>query len=263
MNFNNVITILFAFATLSFGALLGAVRSKIFAAKGRNSYHYFLYGFSVFIFVASIISFLWFYHDFTNPPWFGLIVLLLSIFCSVAVFWFTKKFLVAKNIFKTDALDPIINDFTDIADRTEIKLLCGDLNFFGNAPIDMDKNSQYTHLRGLDFRKVLILCEEPNDATKKIRYGKILLEFPSYEVRFYHPENADLGVRGRIIYVHGAPKLLMYTKVRSGEYQALETNMANTDGALYTNIWKLAWSLAYKPTAEQINNFKELFQPGR
>lgn len=80
------------------------------------------------------------------------------------------------------------------------------------------------------------------------------------ELRFYEPENADLKVRGRIIQVQGVTKLLMYTKIRSGIYQSLETDTANSNGALYNNIWELAWALALKPMQQELDSYKLLFK---
>jgi hypothetical protein len=54
---------------------------------------------------------------------------------------------------------------------------------------------------------------------------------------------AESRVRGRIIKVDGVNKLLVFIKIRPGIYQAVETDTGNTSGALYNNIWDLAWSL--------------------
>src|SRR5690606_18030227 len=124
-------------------------------------------------------------------------------------------------------LDPIVNKWTSNADNSEIKLFGGDLSFFGQGPNNMDVNAQYTHLRSLGFNHILILCEDPNDNIKRIRYGKILSDMPTAKLKFYNPDKADMRVRGRIIKVHGVNKLLVYTKVQSGVYQAIETDMAN------------------------------------
>ena len=187
---------------------------------------------------------------------FGLSLLLIS---SICLFIFTKKFLDKKSIYRTSELDPIINNFTDLSDHNEMKLFGGDLNFFGNVPSEMDQNDQYNHLKSLCFRKLLILCEEPANNLTKIRYGKILQEMNGVELRFYNPDEADLQIRGRLKTLQGAERLLIYSKVDSGLYQTIETDTANSNGALYSNIWRLIWLLAKKPTTKQIEEFLRLF----
>ncbi len=165
-----------------------------------------------------------------------------------------------KDTYNTPQLDPIVNDFTSSADTSEIKLFGGDLNFLGNSPNEIDKNAQYSHLRSMTFRRVLILCEEPVSLIQMIRYGKILDEVNGSELRFYNPERADLRVRGRIIKVNGSDKLLMYNRIKSGVYKAIETDTANSNGALYGNIWELTWSLASQPTEDTKKRYISLFK---
>jgi len=157
-------------------------------------------------------------------------------------------------------LDPIINRFTTIADRTEIRLFGGDLNFFGNSEVQMNNNAQYTALRGSTFARISILCEEPQNADTRTRYGKILNELPGIELRFYNPEEADLLIRGRLKKVNGVDKLLIYNKLDTGRYQLILTDTANSSGALYNNIWNLVWSLANRLSVDQRN---ELLAPFR
>jgi len=259
MDFNHITTILLSGASISLGAFFGALRSKIFASRNKTKLHYSFYGFSILLFVTSIIFLCKYWNDFFSPNWFGIIVLFIAILSSLALFFLTKKFLVIKDTFHTSELDPIINKFTESADRDEIKLFGGDLNFFGNTPADIDRHPQYSSLRAHQFRRILILCEEPNDNSKKIRYGKILHDMPQTELRFYEPQKADLKVRGRIIKINGSIKLLMYNRIESKVYQALETDTANSNGALYSNIWELIWSLAIVPTAEQRQEYRNLY----
>lgn len=82
---------------------------------------------------------------------------------------------------------------------------------------------------------------------------------PTTDLRFYKPDRADLKVRGRIIQLQGVDKLLMYSRIESGIYQAIETDTSNSNGALYNNIWQLIWSLADKPTQAQLDLYKGLF----
>lgn len=257
MDFTHIISILLAAASIGAGAFFGALRSKLLASKTENKLHIAFYIFSILTFVTVVLVLIICWNDFVNPKanWYAFIVSFLALLFSAALFLFTKKYLIVKSIYEVKELDPIINGFTSMADKNEIKLFGGDLNFFGNAPNEMDINKQYTHLKSLNFNKVSILCEEPNDATKKIRYGKIYNEIKNVELRFYHPEKADLRVRGRIIKVNGSSKLLMYTKYLPGKYQALETDTANSGGALYDNIWELGWSMAVQPNKHQIEEY--------
>ena len=169
-----------------------------------------------------------------------------------------KKYLVVKDVYETSELDPIVNRFTTIADKTSIRLFGGDLNFFGNTPEEMIQNNQYNHLKSLGFRSILIICESPKDNIQRIRYGQILIDLPNAELRFYNPESADLRIRGRMIEVNGVTKLLMYRKIKPKTYEAIERNSGESDGVLYTNIWNLIWSLANQPSNEDINDFKSL-----
>jgi len=255
----NLIKLILTCASISLGAILGVLRSKIFATKDNNKLHYFFYAFCTIVVLGSILVGIIYWNELES---FDIGVLIAGIIISTLLWMATNKFLFFKNIFKTTELDPIVNKFTSNADKNEIKLFGGDLNFLGNSPSEIDNNKQYTHLRSLAFKKVSILCEIPHTQIQKIRYGKILYELPYAELRFYEPEGADLRVRGRIIQVQGVTKLLMYTKIRSGIYQSLETDTANSNGALYNNIWELAWSLAQRPSQNDIESYKSLFTGG-
>lgn len=253
----NFIKILLAGASISAGALLGVFRSKIFAAKENNKLHYIFYGFSVLALVISIIGAIIYWKELSL---FGIAVLIASVIFSILLWLATNKFLFFKNVFKIKELDPIVNKFTSNASKDDIKLFGGDLNFLGNTSAEIDANKQYTHLRSLEFKKISILCATPHTQIQRMRYGKILSDMPNTELRFYEPKIADLKVRGRIIEVQGVIKLLMYTKIKDGLYQSIETDTANSSGALYNNIWELTWSLAAKPNAAEIEMYKHLFK---
>lgn len=256
----SLIKIILTCASISLGAILGVLRSKIFASKDNNKLHYIFYAFSAIVVLTSILVGIYYWNELNK---FDVGVLIAGVILSSLLWIATNKYLFFKNIFKTTELDPIVNKFTSNADKSDIKLFGGDLNFLGNSPSDIDNNKQYTHLRSLSFKKVSILCETPHSQIQKIRYGKILYEIPYAELRFYEPENADLKVRGRIIQVQGVTKLLMYTKIRSGIYQSLETDTANSNGALYNNIWELAWTLAQRPSVDDLESYKSLFSGGK
>lgn len=235
------------------GATLGILRSKIFASKIKTTLHYSFYVISGLLFLSAITAI--FISSSTSVT-----VIIVSFVASIGLAAATRFLLVVKDTYTSKELDPIVNNWTSSADKNEIKLFGGDLDFFGKEPSLMDSNSQYSHLRSQAFNKVSILCEAPNDSMKKIRYGKILVDMPNSELRFYNPKEADLRVRGRIIKVNGVNKLLVYIKIQSGIYQAVETDTGNSSGALYNNIWELAWSLATKPSDDQLESFRKLFR---
>jgi len=256
---DNFIKILLIAASASLGAILGVLRSKIFASKVNNGLHYVFYIFSAITFIISVLGVIIFRNELKS---FDIGVAIAAIIFSFLLWLATNRFLFFKNIYKSKDLDPIVNKFTSNADKNDIKLFGGDLNFLGNSPSEIDSNIQYTHLRSLSFKKVSILCEAPHTQIQRIRYGKILSEIPYAELRFYEPEIADLKVRGRIIQVQGVIRLLMYTKVKSGIYQSLETDTANSNGALYNNIWELVWDSAIKPTRQQIDSYISVYKGG-
>ena len=263
MSIENITTILLSSASVLLGALLGVLRSKIFALKNTNSLHYFFYAISIIVFLGSILSLFLFWKEYNMETHrFALYVLITATISSISLFIVTKFHLASKDIYKTSELDKIVNNFTSNADKKNIKLLGGDLNFFGEHPAQIDQNDQYIDLKSHTFKKVSILCETPHNNTQKIRYGKILYELQGAELRFYNPDAADLRVRGRIIQVTGVDKLLMYTKISSGIYRAIETDTANSNGALYNNIWELVWSLAHIPTNEQNQSYINMFRGG-
>ncbi len=59
--------------------------------------------------------------------------------------------------------------------------------------------------------------------------------------------------------ISGVEKLLIYSKIKSGKYLAIETDTANSNGALYNNIWKLIWSLATRLSSQQKTEYKDLY----
>lgn len=259
MSLDEIVRVLSMGTSAAIGAVLGILRSKILVTKYKSTLHHSFLGFSIFLSIAAVLILILYIGELSNDlSSFNTIVVLLTIVFGILLFYVTRKHLVLKDVFKTIELDPIVNDFTSNADKNEIKLFGGDLNFFGNTPAEMEKNEQYTHLRSLEFKKILILCESPKNSTQKTRYGKILVDMPYTELRFYHPEIADLRVRGRIIKITAVDKLLIYTKIKSGTYQAIETDTANSTGARYIGIWNLVWSLAAKPSQSQIEEFKSL-----
>ncbi len=257
----SAIDILVSLASIAMGGFFGILGNKLINTREKSNWKwaYYLFGGLVILFALGCIG----ANNVHDPHYKATIIIaILSIISGGLIIIGTKKLLLAKNIYSIPELNPIINEFTNIADRSEIKLFGGDLNFFGNSTSDIDRNIQYNHLKALRFSKVLILCEEPNSPETRIRYGKILAEIPHTSLGFYNPRLADLRVRGRLIRVDGSTKLLMYTKDKPGYYKAIETDTGNSNGALYNNIWELVWSLSYKPTAEENDSMIKMFSGG-
>lgn len=248
---------LFAFALCSFGALIGAVGNKLVAVNYKTNWKWAFYLLGVASIIFGVIKIFSLNSDSSFLDYFTFILLLVS---GSLLIVFTKYYLDKKNVFETSELNPIINKFTDDSDKSEIKLFGGDFNFLGNTPQEMDQNIQYSFLKSYSFRKVLILCEEPRNTVTKIRYGKILSDMNGVELRFYNPEEADLQIRGRMKKVQGVDKLLLYSKVVSGKYKTIETDTANSDGALYRNLWYLIWSLAKELNQDEVDSLIKLYK---
>jgi hypothetical protein len=259
MQQNDLITIFIAITSISIGVFFGVLGNRLVSINNKSGWKWAFYILGILSITApAIIGYLeW---SLINASNLLLAIFIFSILSGFLVLISTKRILDKKQVFNSNELDPIVNDFTSKADKNEIKLFGGDLNFFGNSPQEIDVNKQYTHLRSLQFHHVLILCETPNNQIQRIRYGKILSELHGAELRFYNPKEADLRVRGRIIRMNGSTKLLMYNKERSKVYKAIETDTSDSNGALYNNIWDLVWGLAAKPTPEEMTAFVNLFQ---
>ena len=261
MNYTDIPNIFLAVAAITVGAFLGGLCNKLIILNDKNRLHYFLYGFALLVFFFSVVSIIIFWRKLFFPSWqwFELTVIFISAIGSVVLFWFTKRYLTVNQIFLTPELDPIVNKFTKSADKNEIRLFAGDLNFFGNFPREMDNNAQYTCLRSEGFKRVSILCSEPKQPEDKLRYGKILYDFPAASIKFYNPEKPDLLLRGRMKELQGVTRLLIYQKIASGRYKAIETDTANSHGALFNNLWQLLWTIARQPTDLEINEYKNFF----
>jgi len=245
-----------AFASTTLGTFLGAVGNKLVTYNSQTKWKWAFYMLGICA-IISIPIYLKITNNLFFINYFTVSILGVSAVCIII---FTRKFLDKKSVFKTSELNPIINEFTSLSDHAEIKLFGGDLNFFGNGSSEMDKNSQYNHLKSIGFKKVSILCEVPRDTSTKIRYGKILHEMKGVTLKFYNPDEADLLIRGRMKTFQGVEKLMIYSKIESGKYQAIETDTANSNGALYNNIWKLIWSLAIDINELKRTEYLNLFK---
>lgn len=259
MSATDFVTLLYASASITAGAFIGVLGNWMVSYKSKTNWKYIFYSLSALSFLLGAFYFFT-YDSIKTIDLIGLSILIIS---SILLFFLTYIVLDKKTLFKTTELDPIINKFTDLSDRSEIKLFGGDLNFFGNSTTDMDKNNQYSHLKALKIRKVSILCEEPREGSTKIRYGKIMNELNGVELRYYDPDKADLSIRGRLLKNNGVVRLLIYEKIVSGIYKAIETDTANSNGALYNNIWDLTWSLAKVPTEKEKEEYVRLVKNGK
>jgi len=268
MSLDTLTKILIAGASLCLGAYLTALRAKINSTKVKNRLHWAFYGVCIIVFLTALATLVFCWTDLTSDPetqkirilWLEIAIIIICMISSFLLFLFTKRNLVGKHHYTIAELNPIVNNFTINADKKNIKLLAGDINFFGNSPHEMENNSQYTCLRGENFKNIQILCTPPKTTEEKIRYGKILNDLPQVELKYYRPPHADLMIRGRMKTLNNVPNLLIYNKVSSGVYEAIETNMGNSDGALYNHIWGLIWNLAEEPSGDQINEYKQLFR---
>jgi hypothetical protein len=249
-------------ASIAFGAFLGVIGNKLIVVKENTNWKWAYYIFGALVLLFGIVEIFREWSLIKQGDLLVILIIVLSIAACILILFATKKLLDVKNIYSIPELDPVINKFTRLGDRNEIKLFGGDLNFLGNSGAEIDNNKQYSELRARQFARVLILCEEPKSADTRLRYGKLFTDIANVELRFYKPDKADLRVRGRLIKVNGVDKLLMYTKVRPGFYQAIETDTANSNGALYNNIWELVWSMAEVPTPAQCEQFIKMYKGG-
>ncbi|CAN5526045.1 hypothetical protein BH10BAC5_BH10BAC5_04580 [soil metagenome] len=266
MEYDNLIKLLLVGFSLCLGSYLTALRNKISSIQIRNKMHFVFYILCVVIFVNASIAIIFYFKnvfytgDKFQPDWFAVVVILFCFVSSVLLFNFTRKYLVGTHQYKSKDLDPIVNKFTRDADKKNIRLLAGDISFFGKYPRDIDNHSQFKCLKEQGFKEIQILCLEPTKNEEKIRYGKILHELPQIEFRYYHPAKADLLVRGRMKTLNNVTYLLIYNKIESGIYEAIETNTANLSGALYTHIWNLIWELAEIPSNTKLTEYTKLYK---
>ncbi|HMJ47815.1 MAG TPA: hypothetical protein VK498_10815, partial [Ferruginibacter sp.] len=211
----------------------------------KNNFHIYFYIFSILVFTGSLLTLIINWKSIFKPDWFSIIIYLMALIGSVLLLWVTNKYLVKKDRYLTEELAPKMNEFTGNADKAQIKLICGDMDFFGSSISDIDRNVQYSYLKQQQFHNILILCRQPNNGEQRVRYGKILAELGNVEIRYYRPSpQADLSIRGRIARINGADKLIIYKKLGGGYYQTIETDTGDSGGALYNNIWGLVWDLA-------------------
>ena len=258
---DNLLKILLAGGSLTAGAFLTALRAKLANTKKKNWLHVSFYIISLVLLIAAIITAIIIWSEIKKPNWFAITVLVIAIISSILLIWVTRKFLAGKHQYTVTELNPVVNAFSRNADKGNIKLLAGNLDFFGRSEQEIDWHPQYVCLKEEAFRQIEILCTAPITNEDKMRYGKIITDFPTVQLRYYKPSNADLKVRGRIKTLNNVTRLLIYSKVTPGHYEALELNTAETDGALYSHLWNLIWDLADVPTPEQLADYRHLYRP--
>jgi len=199
MNFDDLNKIILSGASLCLGAFFGVLRSKLMATNEKNNFHIYFYIFSILVFTGSLLTLIINWKSIFKPDWFSIIIYLMALIGSVLLLWVTNKYLVKKDRYLTEELAPKMNEFTGNADKAQIKLICGDMDFFGSSISDIDRNVQYSYLKQQQFHNILILCRQPNNGEQRVRYGKILAELGNVEIRYYRPSpQADLSIRGRI-----------------------------------------------------------------
>ncbi|TDH18249.1 hypothetical protein EXU57_24025 [Segetibacter sp. 3557_3] len=258
---DNLLKILLAGGSLTAGAFLTALRAKLANTKKKNWLHISFYILATVIIIASIITGFVFRSEIAKPNWYAIAVLTIAIISSVLLLWVTRKFLAGKHQYTIEELNPVVNAFSKNADKGNIKLLAGNLDFFGKSLSEIDCHPQYICLKGEDFRQIQILCTEPVTNEDRMRYGKIITDFETVQLRYYRPSSADLKVRGRIKTLNNVARLLIYNKVTPGRYEALELNTAETDGALYSHLWGLIWEIAKEPTPTELAEYRHLYRP--
>jgi hypothetical protein len=93
MSFDNFIKILLAASSISLGAILGILRSKIFAAKSSNALYYVFYGFAALVLLSALLSMAIFYqYIFVTPDVFGISILIIAVLSSIGLFFIQTSF---------------------------------------------------------------------------------------------------------------------------------------------------------------------------
>lgn len=250
-----LLKLLLAGGSLFIGASLTALR----ATKKKIWLHRLFYILPVLVLagVACILFFPW--AEISKPENGVVVIIPISIISSILLIYLTHKSPVAKEHYTTEELNPVVNAFSKSADKDNIKLWAGNLDFFGKTLADIDRHDQYKCLKEESFREIQIICTEPSSYNDKLRYGKIITDLPA-KLKYYEPSSADLKVRGRIKTLNNVIMLLIYRKVDSGIYEAIPLDTAETDGAHYSHLWSLIWGLSQKPTEEELAEYKEIYQ---
>lgn len=259
-NLENLLKIILAGGSLTAGAFLTALRSKLASSKKKNLLHVSFYLVAAFVIISVLVTSYMYKSIIFEPYWFAIIVMIVALVSSFALIWVTHRFLTWKSQYSSKELDPVVNKFSVNADKDNIKFLAGNLDFLGTSAQQIDSHLQYKCLREMSFSRIQVLCKPPISNEDKMRYGKIISDFPAIELRYYNPPIADLKVRGRIKTLNNVTRLLIYNKVLHDQYEALELDTAETDGARYTHLWNLIWEIASVPTPIQLNEYRNFYR---
>ncbi len=173
------LSVLALVTSVAAGAFFGILGNKMISNTEKSKWILAFYALGVGTVIYGILSIIIEFEKIRCFNWGAIIVVILSLIFGIVTLISTKKLLSTKNVYSIAELNPIINQFTESADRAAVKLFGGDLNFFGNSPAEMDVNSQYTQLRAIGFNRIYILCEQPTSAITKLRYGKLLSDMPT------------------------------------------------------------------------------------
>lgn len=185
----------------------------------------------------------------------GFLGIFISILYIVAVYYILNQ---KEKLYTPFELDPFIRKFTENSKVDTLKMIAGDLNFFGDNLDEMNNNEQFKQLTKLGFNKVQILCKKPNlNSLQSIqRYGKVLFDIENVELRFYTDTVQDIKLRGRFAkYSPSVDAMSIYERINATHYRVIESNINNYDCALFIRIFKLTWANAEIPSQNDINDW--------
>lgn len=256
----DTLKIIMAAGSLTAGAFLTALCAHLASEKKKGWLHWAFYTLAAIVIVACVVIGYTYRSDIFFRNGYAITVLIIAFISSILLIFVTNKSTRNKNHYTLEKLNPIVNEFSTHADKSNIKLLAGNLDFFGKSVAEIDRHPQFTCLKQEGFQQIQVLCTQPITNEDKIRYGKIITDLPMVQLRYYRPLEADLKVRGRIKTLNNVTRLLIYSKVSQGKYQALEHNTAESEGALYSHLWNLIWELAEAPSAEQVTEYRRLYR---
>lgn len=236
-------SIFLSIATFAIGVFLGFLNNILVSKKKiSKNWHWGIYvlyiGLIVFGIIACIIG---------SSAW-GIALIIMGAIALWISYYMLNK--LNDNLLEATKLVPQVIEFTEKAKLDEIRLLGGDLNFFGENPSDMDTNEQYIQLRNKNFDKISILCKKPQNKKNRVRYGKILSDFGDVvEFRYYTADAPDPQIRGRIkkklspdIWVG-----LLYERVNENQYRTFEEDISEDKGSLvHLKFWELLWRHSHK-----------------
>src|SRR5688572_11434646 len=130
MNSKELFDILAGVAFIAFGAFFGVIANRLIAVREKSAWKSAYYLLGILLIVFALILLVVKFRVISELGWFAVIF---SIVSGSLIVFATRKLLDVSDVYSIAKLNPIINKFTRLADRTEIKLFGGDLNFFGNS----------------------------------------------------------------------------------------------------------------------------------